>query len=127
MPKSRLAWIRSPSRSRRSYISPPDKGFPAIPLPPLDDLSPRTRPWLTIGALIAASVLSVLDRISLSLMVPAIQADLRLSDVQISLLLGLAFSVFYGAAALDLLRKSGGFPMRQGGPYDGTEAVYERV
>ena len=100
MPKSRLAWIRSHSRSRRSYISTLHEGFPAAPLPPLDSLGPRTRPWLTIGALIAASVLSLLDRISLSLMVPAIQADLHLSDVQISLLLGLAFSAFYGVAAL---------------------------
>ena len=29
--------------------------------------------------------------------------------------------------SLDLLRKSGGFPMKQGGPYDATEAVYERI
>ena len=102
MPRNRPAWIRSHSRSRRNYISPSPGGVPATEHPLLETPGPRTRRWRTIAALIAASVLSLLDRISLSLLVPSIQADLRLSDVQIGLLQGVAFAVFYAMAALPI-------------------------
>lgn len=66
----------------------------------MDEPGPNGRRWLTVAALVAASVLSRLDRVSFNLMAPSIQADLRLSDVQISLLQGPAFAAFYAAAAL---------------------------
>ncbi len=56
---------------------------------------PAWRGWLAVAALTAAYVLSFTDRQILSLLVPAIQHDLGLSDLKISLLQGLAFGVFY--------------------------------
>ncbi|HEY2617223.1 MAG TPA: MFS transporter [Acetobacteraceae bacterium] len=49
-----------------------------------------------------AAMLSLLDRLSLNLMVPAIQSDLGLSDLQISLLQGFAFASLYALAAIPL-------------------------
>lgn len=56
---------------------------------------PAWRGWLAVAILTAAYVLSFTDRQVLSLLVPAIQHDLGLSDLKISLLQGLAFGVFY--------------------------------
>lgn len=56
------------------------------------------RPWKSWGAvaiLLALYALSLLDRQVLSLLVPELRRDLDLSDFQIGLLSGLAFSVFY--------------------------------
>lgn len=51
--------------------------------------------WYVVGVLTAAYVLSFIDRQILNLLVPAIKADLALSDTQISLLQGIAFALFY--------------------------------
>ncbi len=56
---------------------------------------PAWRGWLAVAVLTTAYVLSFTDRQILSLLVPAIQRDLGLSDLKISLLQGLAFGVFY--------------------------------
>jgi MFS family permease len=55
----------------------------------------RWQAWLTIGLLFLASIVSVIDRQILSVVTDPIRADLGISDVQISLLQGLAFGLFY--------------------------------
>jgi len=64
---------------------------------------PITRPrvgWTAVATLFLFTVLSVLDRNLLTLLVGPIKADLGLSDVQLSLLYGLAFAIFYAVMGL---------------------------
>jgi len=56
--------------------------------------------WGTLFALVLAAMLSFIDRQILSLVVGPVKRDLGLSDVQISLLQGFAFAVFYAVAAI---------------------------
>ena len=65
---------------------------------------PPASPWRrrTLVVLFLLSILSVTDRQILSLMVLPIQRDLGLSDVQLGLLQGLAFAVFYSVGGLFL-------------------------
>ena len=51
--------------------------------------------WYAVGVLIIAYTLSYVDRSILTLMVGPIRASLHISDVQLSLLHGLAFAIFY--------------------------------
>ena len=60
------------------------------------------RAWWTVTAMFAASVASVLDRGILTLVVDPVRHDLGISDVQISLLLGLAFGLFYAVVGIPL-------------------------
>ncbi len=60
--------------------------------------------WYVVGVLTFAYLVSFLDRQILALMVGPIQEDLMLSDTQISLLMGLAFSIFYIFMAVPLGR-----------------------
>ncbi|MDJ0978136.1 MAG: MFS transporter [Erythrobacter sp.] len=62
----------------------------------------RARAWGIVGVLIVAAVLSFMDRQILSLLVTPIKRDLDINDVQIGLLQGFAFSVFYSLAAVPL-------------------------
>ena len=55
----------------------------------------RWQAWLTIGLLFLASIVSVIDRQILSIVTDPVRADLGISDLQISLLQGLAFGMFY--------------------------------
>ena len=74
----------------------------AIATPPADmhaDLDrvwpSRWQAWLTIGLLFLASIVSVIDRQILSVVTDPVRAELAISDVQISLLQGIAFGLFY--------------------------------
>jgi MFS family permease len=58
--------------------------------------------WTALAILGMFYVLSSVDRQVFLLMSPAIQASLRLTDVQLSLLQGVAFSIFFGIAGLPL-------------------------
>jgi MFS family permease len=51
--------------------------------------------WYAVAVLVLAYIFSFIDRVVLSLLVPAIKADMGLSDTAISYLQGLAFVVFY--------------------------------
>jgi MFS family permease len=51
--------------------------------------------WYVVGVLMLANVSSFIDRQIMALLVDPIRSDLRISDTQMSLLLGLAFAVFY--------------------------------
>jgi MFS family permease len=56
---------------------------------------PRWQAWLTVTLLFLASIVSVIDRNLLSVVVDPVRADLGISDIQIGLLQGLAFGLFY--------------------------------
>src|SRR6266404_8617389 len=61
-----------------------------------------TRGWYTVGLLTVACMLSLLDRMILSLMVGPIQRDLRITDTEFGLLQGFAFAIFYSIAGYPL-------------------------
>jgi MFS family permease len=67
-----------------------------------DDDRISVRAWLTLVILGSMLVLSYLDRGILSLLVEPIRKDLHITDVDISLLQGLAFGVFYALFAFPL-------------------------
>ena len=56
---------------------------------------PAPYAWYVVGVLTLAYMVSFLDRQVMALLIDPIRGDLQLSDTQISLLLGLAFSIFY--------------------------------
>ena len=60
--------------------------------------------WYVVAVLTLAYLISFLDRQILALMVEPIKADLNLSDTQVSLLMGFAFSLFYVTMAIPLGR-----------------------
>ena len=63
--------------------------------PSSSDYPPPTYAWTVVVILTLAYVVSFIDRQIMALMVEPIRADLGISDTQISLLLGLAFAIFY--------------------------------
>ncbi len=60
--------------------------------------------WYALIVLFLAAVLSYTDRYILNVLVTNIGADLRLSDVKISLVQGAAFAIIYATASLPLGR-----------------------
>ncbi len=62
----------------------------------------RAKAWWLVVIMFAASIVSVIDRGILTLVVDPVKHDLGISDVQISLLLGLAFGIFYAIAGVPL-------------------------
>lgn len=63
-----------------------------------------TKAWMTVLLLLIALVLAFVDRQVISLLVGPIRKDLAISDTQISLLMGLAFALFYTVAGIPLGR-----------------------
>ncbi len=64
---------------------------------------PSTRyAWYVVGVLTLANLGGWVDRMILSLLVVPIRRDLGISDTQMSLLMGLAFSVFYTVLGLPI-------------------------
>jgi MFS family permease len=62
----------------------------------------RRRAWWLVLVLALAGVVSVIDRTLLSVVVDPVRADLGLSEVQIGLLQGLAFGLFYATVGVPL-------------------------
>ncbi len=60
--------------------------------------------WLVVGILMLAYILSYVDRSILTLLVDPIKQDMGLSDLQISLLHGFAFAIFYSALGFPIGR-----------------------
>lgn len=65
--------------------------------------SRRQANWV-LAVLIVAFAFSFLDRVILTMLIVPIQRDLALSDIQLALLHGFAFSVFYAVAGFPLGR-----------------------
>src|SRR5580704_17899673 len=53
------------------------------------------RQWYLVGVLAAIYVLNYIDRGALNLIVDSIKADLHITDLQMSLLIGLSFAALY--------------------------------
>lgn len=62
------------------------------------------RGWYVVAVLLVASVVSFIDRQVIALLVGPIKLDLGISDTQISLLMGLAFSIFYVTMGVPIAR-----------------------
>lgn len=58
--------------------------------------------WYVVGVLLIAYTLSFVDRMILSLLVAPVREALDISDTQFSLLVGMAFALFYTLAGLPL-------------------------
>jgi predicted MFS family arabinose efflux permease len=61
------------------------------------------RAWLLL-VLLSINVLNLADRQGMAITAPAIKADLRLSDTQLGLLMGLGFALFYSLMGLPVAR-----------------------
>lgn len=59
---------------------------------------------MSVAVLSALFVMSFVDRMVLALMVDAIRTDLTVSDVQIGLLIGTSFAIFYSISGLPIAR-----------------------
>jgi MFS family permease len=68
--------------------------------------------WLVVILLTTAFTLSIFDRMILTLLVGPIKSSLHLSDVKISLLQGLAFTLLYVIAGLPIGRLADSFSRR---------------
>lgn len=62
--------------------------------------------WFVVGVLMLAYIVSYVDRSILTLLVDPIKRDLGISDVQVSLLHGLAFAIFYSVLGFPIGRIS---------------------
>jgi predicted MFS family arabinose efflux permease len=60
--------------------------------------------YLALSLLFIVSLFNYLDRWMLSILVPAIKADLDLSDTQIGFITGIAFSLFYATMGIPIAR-----------------------
>jgi MFS family permease len=69
-------------------------------------------PWYVVCVLMLAAILSFVDRQILSLLVEPIKRDLQITDLQISLLQGLAFSIFYAICGIPIGRLVDSFNRR---------------
>jgi len=65
---------------------------------------PPAYAWYVTGLLTLAYVIAFIDRQVLALLVEPIKADLALSDTQMSLLMGLAFGIFYTVLGIPIGR-----------------------
>lgn len=65
--------------------------------------APRA-PWGSLALMVSLAIMSMVDRLILALLVKPLRADLNLSDVELGLLFGTAFAVFYGIMGLPLAR-----------------------
>lgn len=62
----------------------------------------RRYAWYVVSLLTLAYALAILDRVSISLLIEPLQADLQINDTEFGLLQGLAFSLFYSVLGLPL-------------------------
>lgn len=63
-----------------------------------------TRAWAMLAVLSLLFIVSMVDRFTLGLLVEPLQHDLGVSDVQLGLLFGSAFALFYGLITFPLAR-----------------------
>ncbi len=74
----------------------------ALRVPLADPYPPAARAWVAVLVFFLATVVAIMDRGLLALVIDPIRAELGISDVDIALLQGLAFAVFYTTAGLGL-------------------------
>lgn len=74
-----------------------------------DDSSSEEQPlgryvWYVVALLTVVNIFSYVDRMALAALAPAVQRDLHLSDTQLGLLTGFAFSLFYAVCGIPIAR-----------------------
>ena len=75
------------------------------PIAPTEARYPPARfAWYCVFALVLSLMVNFLDRGILTLLVEPIKHDLRLSDIQVSLIMGFAFTFFYAVLGLPVAR-----------------------
>ncbi len=72
------------------------------PSPAAEPYPPALRAWTLVAIFFLASIVSTIDRGILNLVVDPVRRDLMISDVQISLLQGLSFGLFYATVGVPL-------------------------
>ncbi len=72
-----------------------------VPIQPPRFHSPRYV-WYVIGLLSLVNVFNYMDRMALAVLMPFIKQDLQLSDGQLGLLVGFAFSLFYAVCGIPI-------------------------
>lgn len=72
---------------------------------PDDRLVNSSQAWLMLAVLLAANILSYVDRMLIGLLVEPIKADLGLSDTEIGALIGLGFALVFAIAGLPIGRR----------------------
>jgi MFS family permease len=87
-----------------SHLSPPTSAEPNSRSPEPDAYPPSAYAWYVVGVLTLAYIFSFIDRQVLNLMVGPIQKDLGIGDLQMSLLMGPSFAVFYTLFGIPLGR-----------------------
>src|SRR3984957_20952984 len=65
---------------------------------------PRLYPWIVVGILVVILTSNYLDRSIMALIIQPLRADLKISDTEVSLIGGLAFSVVYTLAGIPVGR-----------------------
>jgi MFS family permease len=97
--------LPAPRKQAAQRMAPEAPEAPDVNDNTLDgEYPPASRGWYVVAVLTLAYMISFLDRQILALLVEPIRQDLGLSDTQISLLLGLAFAIFYTLLGLPLGR-----------------------
>lgn len=77
---------------------------PAAPVVQSVETSIGPQAWYVLLLLVTVSVFSFADRMALAMLAPSIKSDLGLSDTQLGLLTGFAFSLFYAACGIPVAR-----------------------
>jgi predicted MFS family arabinose efflux permease len=72
--------------------------------PPSDEQPLGRYAWYVVAVLTLVSIVSYVDRMALAALAPLVQRDLNLSDTQLGLLTGLAFSLFYAVCGIPIAR-----------------------
>ena len=75
-----------------------------MPDPTTEADEPGTYRWYVLAMLVATGIFSVADRLVLSILLEDIKAEFALSDTQLGLLTGVAFSLFYVAFGFPFAR-----------------------
>jgi len=70
-------------------------------VPAATEYPPARQAWYCVFALALAVMVNFLDRGILTLLVEPIKRDLQLTDVQMSLIMGFAFTLFYAVLVHD--------------------------
>lgn len=60
--------------------------------------------WFVVLTLTVVNVFNYVDRMALAVLAPLIQADMRLSDAQLGVLIGFAFAIFYAICGIPIAR-----------------------
>ncbi|MEO7775147.1 MAG: MFS transporter [Steroidobacteraceae bacterium] len=77
------------------------------------DYPPAAYSWYVVAVLTLTYTVSFIDRQIMALMIDPIRKDLQISDTQVSLLIGLAFAVFYTLLGIPIARLADRYSRRK--------------